>query len=868
MKSTNKMIMKELFGDITSNKYLKSLFSKLLDEYSNKVFGNEYQIDLLTKRDLMRFADLLAHSRMLKESNYHQNLSQHIILMLEYMFPKDVSVKFVKQRIMSSLNNYSVQDKNLQVTQSGEAFLNYLVNSYKKNELKIPRSGDQTFIGDQKDVYNEMSKSNLSFSAPTSMGKSFLARTYIKNQVLAKNKGNYAFVVPTKALINEISNKIINDLGNNLSQMRYRVIRSVSELSEYNKDDDYHYIFVMTPERLMYLLIAFPSIDLQFVFIDEAQNISKHDERSGFYYNLIDILEEKHSRISFASPNIPNPDIYLELIRNNNNKNARNIEFSPVVQIPYVVNFDDGTVKVYDSLNGQLRVLNNIKNLRLFDLINSFSAYSNDKTQNLIYCNKIDTAIGLAVQYAEKLESKNDEELNRLASEIESEINEDYYLVDLVKKGVAYHVSFLPKSVRLRIEKAYRSGKLKNLFSTSTLMEGVNLPADNLIVTSNKKGVAKLSSVDFKNLVGRTGRLSHSMIGNVFLAIMPESFSGRSSERDYIELLRSTPSKQRLNTDLLTKKVVLLVKRSLLEGDLTLKMLLKLSNCTNWKYKTIRKFMLQYLNDIQNNRQSVIRRSFRQFITIQEEQEILVRLYKKYSDNFDDDVNISIDQISSLKLMVQKGLRYPKFDNDGQLDYQEVLCFLDQLDLIFNWQHYEKNGIGNANKRRWYAVILIQWISGLGLKNIIDKAIEYKSNNPHNAIYHNQEYYDFDNSKSQKNIVINDTLCTIQNILLFDFANYFLRVSKELKRYLNVTELDNDWYEFIEYGTHDRFRIWLQKCGYSRESAYYIERHPEYFDNNDSSYHLKNTLINVGDINLRDETKNIIYNHPEIFRKE
>ena len=77
--------------------------------------------------------------------------------------------------------------------------------------------------------------------------------------------------------------------------------------------------------------------------------------------------------------------------------------------------------------------------------------------------------------------------------------------------------------------------------------------------------------------------------------------------------------------------------------------------------------------------------------------------------------------------------------------------------------------------------------------------------------------------------------------------------------------MDNDWYEFIEYGTHDKFRIWLQKCGYSRESAYYIERHPEFFYNDNMSYYLSSMLIDVDDANLRDETRDIMYNHPEIF---
>ena len=43
METTNQMVMKEFFGDITSNKYLKVLFSILLDEYSNKVFGKKFQ---------------------------------------------------------------------------------------------------------------------------------------------------------------------------------------------------------------------------------------------------------------------------------------------------------------------------------------------------------------------------------------------------------------------------------------------------------------------------------------------------------------------------------------------------------------------------------------------------------------------------------------------------------------------------------------------------------------------------------------------------------------------------------------------------------------------------------------------------------
>ena len=45
----------------------------------------------------------------------------------------------------------------------------------------------------------------------------------------------------------------------------------------------------------------------------------------------------------------------------------------------------------------------------------------------------------------------------------------------------------------------------------------MNLPADNLFITSKKSGGHELNAVDFRNLVGRVGRIEFNLYGNVFL---------------------------------------------------------------------------------------------------------------------------------------------------------------------------------------------------------------------------------------------------------------------------------------------------------------------------------------------------------------
>ena len=111
-------------------------------------------------------------------------------------------------------------------------------------------------------------------------------------------------------MINEVRSNIIGSLQEKLKEKNYRVVTASGDLV---LTQDHHFVFVMTPERLLYMLVGMPHIKIDFLFIDEAHKISERGRRSTYYYKVIYQIEKSKSKIdnNFASPNIPNPEILI-----------------------------------------------------------------------------------------------------------------------------------------------------------------------------------------------------------------------------------------------------------------------------------------------------------------------------------------------------------------------------------------------------------------------------------------------------------------------------------------------------------------------------------------------------------------------------
>jgi helicase-like protein len=88
--------------------------------------------------------------------------------------------------------------------------------------------------------------------------------------------------------------------------------------------------------------------------------------------------------------------------------------------------------------------------------------------------------------------------------------------VPLVERGVAFHYGNMPSLIRLEVERLFRSGKIRFLVCTSTLIEGVNLSCRTIVLRGPRKGIGRpMEAHDFWNLAGRAGRWGDEFQGNI-----------------------------------------------------------------------------------------------------------------------------------------------------------------------------------------------------------------------------------------------------------------------------------------------------------------------------------------------------------------
>ena len=115
----------------------------------------------------------------------------------------------------------------------------------------------------------------------------------------------------------------------------------------------------------------------------------------------------------------------------------------------------------------------------------------------------------------------------------------DHYLVNSIKKGIAYHHKNLPDNVKRVIEVYFKRGIIKVLASTSTLAQGLNFPISTIIVGSLNVGGNVLTPADFQNLVGRAGRAMRETEGYVVLALPIKSEYSQNYNERYIDRINS-----------------------------------------------------------------------------------------------------------------------------------------------------------------------------------------------------------------------------------------------------------------------------------------------------------------------------------------
>lgn len=862
----NETLAEALYRDIDTNAYLNEIYNDLLYNYSIRLFKLQRQMREIPIVDALRFADLLAKSTYPSKCDIHKLWGQEIIILLSILYPEDAKIQYYLGSVLSAVGNYrGLKTASVENFQSADV-LDGLYYDYDKAVHQIPGLENEYFFREQKNVYDALDKQYFSYSGPTSMGKSFVIQTYIQQQILNESTKNYAILVPTKALINEVRSNIIGSLQKELNHRNYRVVTSAGDIV---LKQNHHFVFVMTPERLLHMLIGMSDIRVDFLFIDEAHKISERGGRSSYYYKVIAQLAKMEQRptVIFASPNIPNPEIYLSLIPGIKASDVKKLasKYTPVCQFKYYLDLIQGKVFLHNDYN---RSLSEFATVKKDTKLGSIISLLGKNKQNVVYCNSRSKVVDFAVEYAETLKPINDKRLISLANDIRNEVHNDCYLADLITKGVAYHVGYLPANIRLRIEKSFEDGAIRTMFCTSTLVEGVNLPADNLFITSYRNGITNMNEVEFRNLVGRVGRIKYNLYGNVFFVRNESNLTTNMFQH----LLHDDVPPQEVSLNIKeNKKCMDLLVKDLAEGDV------ELSSCheaaTEKDFEALRKFALILSRDLATDTDTPLREAFSPYLCGKEQ--LIV-------DNFpvektSDDITLSYDQAQNLKQLIQSGQKYPTLSSDDDVDFEEVVAFLMKLRSVFKWNIYEKETIGRPGTKtidgvlRWYANILLRWIRGYGLSQIIHQSIRYKEQHPETGVWIGKhkicDYY-VKTSKAHKNYIIAETLGVIENILLFSISNYFRKFSLEYKEYHKVEHFENDWYEYIEYGTTNPLRIFLQQSGFSREVSSFMLKpanKSKYLTEVNGEPRIYRTILQCGDIGVETEAQDIQFNMPELF---
>lgn len=349
------------------------------------------------------------------------------------------------------------------------------------------------FHEEQKNILDIIkSGRNLIVSAPTSFGKSLL----IEEIISSKKYNNIVIIQPTLALLDETRIKLKK------YQNHYKIIVRTNQKQAIDKGN----IFLLTAERVMEYK-DLPKID--YFILDEFYKISarRDDERSDALNNSINLLLNKHkSKFYLLGPNIDgispgfaeryNADFY-----------KTNYSLVDTNSIDYYTKYKDSY-----GVRGKKK---EFKEQKLFELL-----YKLKDEQSIIYCSSPARVRYLSVKFKEYLKDRNVSEGGNqisLIEWIEQNVNRNWSLIECLKYGIGIHDGALQKHITSSIIKYFNLGKLKYLFCTSTIIEGVNTSSKNVIYFDSTKGNnVKIDYFDYSNIKGRAGRMMVHYIGNIY----------------------------------------------------------------------------------------------------------------------------------------------------------------------------------------------------------------------------------------------------------------------------------------------------------------------------------------------------------------
>jgi hypothetical protein len=425
-----------------------------------------------------------------------------------------------------------------------------------ENQVLLDTGEDLSVNRFQRELWSAVEANQwVSFTAPTSAGKSFLLTRWVVDLLLRHPQYNVAYLVPTRALISEVEANFtarVRDTPRLKARVTSLPVPSLLQPEGGN-------ILVVTQERLHMMLLGtegvpslspesarLSSVSLDVLVVDEAHKLGDR-HRGVLLQQVIEraVGANENLRVIFASPAAQNPEVLVrdrpgstsaavlareEVTVSQNLLWVRATRGAPLewtVELQWqgeplplgtlILPFNPGVsarkrlafvaYAMGEHLGGNVVYVNGAADaetvaMQLYDLRagETTVAASSQRTA---------TAPGLAQQ-------ELDPRIRDLIQLTRRTVHERFQLATTLERGIAFHYGNMPLLIREEVERLFRIGVLRYLVCTSTLVEGVNTACRSIFVRGPQRGRGnRMSGEDFWNLAGRAGRWGLEFQGNV-----------------------------------------------------------------------------------------------------------------------------------------------------------------------------------------------------------------------------------------------------------------------------------------------------------------------------------------------------------------
>lgn len=349
--------------------------------------------------------------------------------------------------------------------------------------------------------FYENNQNDITITAPTSYGKSELISGFCNKNLQC----NICVLVPTKALLAQTKQRL-------LRKKLPEDTRQIITHAEMFHGGDHNFIAILTQERLLRFFIKHPDINFDFIFVDEAHNLLGADSRALLLAKVAILQKQRNpaARFKYLTP----------FLVDQKNLQLRYTEIEPAdykvseslkTERYYLVDYRKGKhIQIYDQYFDKLVPCGEDFFRDEVDLILRRSA-----KKNIIFFNlpkKVEKFMRAFLPSSINVEN---EKIAKVCESISNFVHTDYLLVEGLRKGILYHHGSVPDTVKLYIERAFTAlPEIRHIICTSTLLEGVNIPAEKMFILENRKGLKNLSKSEFRNLVGRVCRFNEIFNGD------------------------------------------------------------------------------------------------------------------------------------------------------------------------------------------------------------------------------------------------------------------------------------------------------------------------------------------------------------------